>query len=168
MMWTGIIIGAAVAAAYVGFQINAPARRRKKAVGEAVARARAAVAAAPNDEAARIRLARVLIDLAREPNEALELLLRIDRESPTSWHPEEKPTRMIVGEAYVALGQLDKAIETFQSFVDDVPRYETGGDSEKKWRLDTHKVEAEQRIRLLRKGDTHVHQPEQWGDANSA
>ncbi len=166
-MWTGIIIGAVVVAAYVAFQINAPARRRKKAVNEAVARARTAVAANPDDAGARIRLGRVLLDLAREPNEALERLEEIDRDDPTSWHGEEKPTRMLVGEAYVALGRLERAIEVFQSFVDDVSRYDTGDDSERKWRLETHKVEAEQRIRLLKKGDTHVHQPEQWGDASS-
>jgi tetratricopeptide (TPR) repeat protein len=150
-------------AAFVAYQIAKPSIQRKAAVRDAVAKARA-TASNPNDFAAQLKLADVLTSIGGAPQEALAILEKVEAAKPNYWVPEHKPARILVGEAYVAMNQLDKAIEVFQRFVAAVPEYETGGDKEKKWRIETFKVDAEQRIRMLKKGDTHVHAPEQWGD----
>ena len=36
-------------------------------------------------------------------------------------------------QAFVAMGQLDRAIEVYSTFLDSLAGYETGGDSERKW-----------------------------------
>lgn len=159
-----IVVAVVVLAAFIAYQIVKPSLKRKAAVREAVARAQAAANADPKSIVAKVQLARVLIEMAGQPAEALAMLEKIEREHPNWWDAKEKPTKIVIGEAYVAMGQLDKAIELFQKFVATVGDYEHGGDKDRKWRLETFKVDAEQRIRLLKKGDTHVHAPEQWGD----
>lgn len=166
-MWTGIIIGGVVVAAAgagVAYFIAAPTIRRKKAVKEALGKARAAAARDPEDPALQLDLARVYLQLGEHADDALRIVTAIRAREPQHWSGD-KPAHMIEAEAHVALNDLPTAVKVFEAFVADVPSYDTGGDKEKKWRLDTHKVEAEQRIRLLARGDTHVHQPEQWGDA---
>lgn len=166
-MLTGIIVGSVVAATVgggVAYFIAAPTIRRKKAVKEALANARAAAAKDPNDPALQLDLARVYLQLGENADEALQIVKGIRESEPQHWSGE-KPAHMIEAEAYVALDDLPTAVKVFEAFVADIGSYDTGGDKEKKWRLDTHKVEAEQRIRMLARGDTHVHQPEQWGDA---
>lgn len=146
--------------------VTGPARRRKRAVEEALREVRAAVAARPDDDAERVRLGRVLLEVAKRPDEALAELRAVLDRNGRHWATNEKPTVALVGDALADAGRLDEAIETFEGFVASIKEYETGGDPERKWQLETYKVEAEQRIRLLKKGDTHVHRPEQWGDAN--
>lgn len=158
-----LAIAAVLVVAFLAYQIVKPSLKRKAAVRDAVARARQAAADSKNI-LAQVQLARVLIEMAGQPGEALAIVERIEREHPNWWDSKEKPTKIVIGEAYVAMGQLDKAIEIFQKFVATVGDYEHGGDRDRKWRLETFKVDAEQRIRLLKKGDTHVHAPEQWGD----
>ena len=163
MKW--FLIGLAVAVVFVVARvISGPARARKKAVADALDRARKAAEAAPDEPGAQVALARAHLDLAEQPDEAMSILRRVEESSPRWWDGDGKPARMLIAEAHVAKGDLESAIAAFQTFVDDIGRYDTGDDSEKKWKLETHKVEAEQRIRLLKRGDTHVHQPEQWGD----
>ncbi len=157
----GAVLGAASAWIATG-----PARRRKRAVEEALGQARALVEKSPDDDGARVRLARVQLEIAKRPDDALATLGPVLERNRHHWTEGEKPTLALVGDALADQGRLDEAIETFESFVGAIGEYETGGDSERKWQLETHKVEAEQRIRLLKRGDTHVHRPEQWGDAN--
>lgn len=165
-MWipVGVVL---VLALFVAMVATGPARARKRAIREALQQARDRVAQNPRDLAAQTALARTEIELAGNGVGALEILNRVHGEAPYHWVEGDKPTRMLIGEAYVAMAQLDRAIEAFQAFVDGIGNYDTQGDAERKWKLETHKVDAEQRIRLLKRGDTHVHQPEQWGDSGS-
>lgn len=164
-MWVYVTSGVIVLAVggAVAYAMASPGIKRRKAVKEALDRARAE-ASDPADLPAQVRLARVRVQLGEDPAEALRILQAVRQKEPYHWSGE-KPARMLEAEAHVALGDLPRAIAEFEAFVADVGAYDTGGDKEQKWRLDTHKVEAEQRIRLLKRGDTHVHQPEQWGDA---
>lgn len=162
-MLYGILVGVVLLGAFIAYQIVKPSLKRKAAVREAVAKARAAASDA-GDFRAQLALAEVLTSIGDAPQEALSILERVEKSKPNYWLPDVKPARMMIGEAYVAMNRLDLAIEAFQRFVAAVPDYETGGDKEKKWRIETFKVDAEQRIRMLKKGDTHVHAPEQWGD----
>lgn len=162
-MLYGIVVGVVLLGAFIAYQIVKPSLKRKAAVREAVAKARAAASDA-NDFRSQLGLAEVLTSIGGAPEEALQILERVEKAKPNFWLPDVKPARMMIGEAYVAMNRLDLAIEAFQRFVAAVPEYETGGDKEKKWRIETFKVDAEQRIRMLKKGDTHVHAPEQWGD----
>lgn len=162
-MLYGILAAVLVIGGFIAYQIVKPSLKRKAAIRDAVARARAAATDA-NDLRAQLALADVLTSIGGAPNEALVILERVEKVQPNFWQQDTKPARIMIGEAYVALNQLDAAIEAFQRFVAAVPEYETGGDKEKKWRIETFKVDAEQRIRMLKKGDTHVHAPEQWGD----
>lgn len=162
-MLYGILVGVVLLGAFIAYQIVKPSLKRKAAVREAVAKARAAASDA-GDFRAQLALAEVLTSIGDAPEEALSILERVEKAKPNYWLPDVKPARMMIGEAYVAMNRLDLAIEAFQRFVAAVPDYETGGDKEKKWRIETFKVDAEQRIRMLKKGDTHVHAPEQWGD----
>jgi tetratricopeptide (TPR) repeat protein len=163
-MWWFVIPLVALVAAYVVYLIQKPALKRKAAIRRGLEKARAGVARDPNDLPAKLELARVCIELASEPAQAIALLEPIDAAHPTLWPAGGKPAKVLLAEAYVAAGKLDVAIATFQRFVAAIPSYDTGGDKERKWRLETFKVDAEQRMRLLAKGDTHVHAPEQWGD----
>lgn len=165
-VWIVLVVVVAIAA-FVAVQVTAPARRRKAAVRVALERAAAAVAAAPGDQDARARLGRVQLELAHLPAEAHATLAALDAADPVHWVKDDKPTKVLLAQALVELGRLPEAIEVFRAFVESIGRYDTGGDAERKWQLETHKVEAEQRIRLLAKGDTHVHQPERWGDATA-
>ncbi len=158
-----VIAAVVLVAAFIAYQIVKPSMKRKAAVRAAVAKARAA-ASDPKDLPSQLRLAEVLMSLGGLPEEALAILEKIERDRPNYWTPDLKPTKFLIGEAYVAMGKLDLGIEAFQRFVASIPEFDTGGDKEKKWRIETFKVDAEQRIRLLKKGDTHVHAPEQWGD----
>ncbi len=162
-MWIWVAAAsAAVFCALVLWLVTAPARRRKLAVYMALRRASDEVARNPEDRGAKLRLARVLFDLAGKPAEALAILEALDRFDPLLWAAGERPAKFLHGEALAAAGRLEPAIEAFQAFIEALPRYDTGGDSERKWLLETHKIEAEQRIRLLKRGDTHVHRPESW------
>ncbi len=162
-MLYGIVVAVVLIGAFVAYQIVKPSLKRKAAVREAVARARAAASQA-DDVAAQLRLAEVLTSIGDAPEEALQILDRLEKAKPNLWVADLKPAKILIGEAHVAMNRLDLAIEVFQRFVAAVPEYETGGDKERKWRIETFKVDAEQRIRMLKKGDTHVQGPEQWGD----
>jgi len=161
----GVLVGAGAVAA-VAMVITAPARRRKRAVDEALRVARDRLAADPGDADARVSLGRVLLEIAKRPDEATVEFEAVLAANPLHWAKGEKPTRSLLADAIADTGKLTEAIAEFKAFVDAIGSFETGGDSEKKWELETHRVEAEQRIRLLERGDTHVHRPEQWGDAN--
>lgn len=165
-MWIGIGIAVVVVAVLIANAVTAPGRRRRAAVRAALDQAAAAAAARPGDLDAQVKLARVQLDLAKQPREALRILQAVVAKSAGHWAAGDKPSRFLVAHALVESGDLPQAIAKFEEFVAAVPSYEHGGDKEKKWQLETFKVEAEQRIRMLKKGDTHVHQPEQWGDAN--
>lgn len=160
------VVAVVVIGAIAAMVITGPARRRRRAVDAALAKARAELAARPDDDAAKVRLARVELEIAKRPEEAAAALRDVLEKNRVHWAPGEKPTLALLGDALADTGRLDESIATFESFVQSIREYDTGGDSERKWQLETHKVEAEQRIRLLKKGDTHVHRPEQWGDAN--
>ncbi|MBI4878032.1 MAG: hypothetical protein HY812_00010 [Planctomycetes bacterium] len=162
-MWVWVVAASAAVLGVLVFRlVTAPARRRNQAVAIALRQASEEVARCPEDPGAKVKLARVLLDLAGRPAEALALLEALDRADPRLWAAGERPAKFLFGEACAAAGRLEQALEAFQAFIASLPQYDTGGDSERKWLLETHKVEAEQRIRLLRRGDTHVHQPEQW------
>lgn len=163
-----IALGVAViVVAAVSFAAMRPGMRRRRAVRDAVERAESAAGAAPGDAAAKVRLARIYLDVARRPGDALAVLEALNAESPRQWSPPDKPARVLLADCYVALGRLDRAIAELETFVTTVKEYPTGDDKERKWQIETYKVDAEQRIRLLKKGDTHVHQPEVWGDRES-
>ena len=162
----GVALAGGAIAIVTALVITAPARRRKRAVEEALGAARAKLAADESSPDARVELGRVLLEVAKRPEDAMAEFNAVLAADPTHWASGEKPTRALLGDALADAGRLPEAIEEFKAFLAALGDFETGGDSEKKWELDTHKVEAEQRIRLLERGDTHVHRPEQWGDAN--
>jgi hypothetical protein len=164
-MWPTIAVAAVVVVALIALQMARPGMKRRAAVRKAVEEAQRAADANANDAGAQVRLARVYLELAEEPQKALDLLSRVVAADASHWTGDGPPTRFLLAHAHVMTGDLARGIETYQSFIAGIDTIETGGDKERKFLLHTHKVDAEQRIRLLKKGDTHVHQPERWGDA---
>jgi len=162
--WIAIGIGVVIVA-WIVWQARKPGARRRAAVRHAIEQAERAATDA-NDLDAQVRLAGVYLDLAGEPNKALDILGRVVEEQEIHWTGEGPPTRFMLAHAHVQSGDLDKAIEQFTVFVESASKYATGDDKERKFLLHTHKVDAEQRIRLLKRGDTHIHQPEKWGDSD--
>jgi hypothetical protein len=163
MWWIGIPVIAICA--LIAVQMARPGMKRRAAVRRAVDEAERAANANASDTAAQVRLACVYLDLAEEPHKALDLLSRVVAADASHWTGDGPPTRFLLAHAHVRTGDLARGIEVYQEFIAGIDAYETGGDKERKFLLHTHKVDAEQRIRLLKKGDTHVHQPERWGDA---
>ncbi|MBK6942200.1 MAG: hypothetical protein IPH13_18635 [Planctomycetes bacterium] len=154
-----------VAGLAVAWQLKAPARKRAAAIAAAKAHARAAVEANPNDLDAKVKLAGTMLDLEENGRDALPLLESVLAAKPTHWTKGAPPTQFLLAHAHVLTGKLDVGITQYEKFLAQLATYDTGGDKEMKWLLETHKVDAEQRIRLLKRGDTHIHKPEQWGDA---
>lgn len=154
-----------VAGLAVAWQLKAPARKRAAAIAAAKAQARAAVEANPNDLDAKVKLASTMLDLEENGRDALPLLESVLAAKPTHWTKGAPPTQFLLAHAHVLTGKLDVGIAQYEKFLAQLATYDTGGDKEMKWLLETHKVDAEQRMRLLKRGDTHIHKPEQWGDA---
>ncbi len=145
LVWTAL----ALAAIALLIALTRPARRRRRAVMEALAAASECAASHPGDLDARVRLVEIHLSLTKDFAAAHAQLENVLAKDPHHWAPSSRPTRLLLADAAAARGRNDAAITALREFVAACPHYaaRVGGDSERKHRLATCVDEAERRLR---------------------